>query len=86
MMRWCVIILIIFSLDCQYANISKMRYKNLISHFEKNGVKLRTHGLVRKASNRENVLRVTGIDSIVTYIKTFAKKVAIPLPGRVSYF
>lgn len=45
-------------------NVSKMRCKNLISHFEKNGVTLRTHDLVRDVLNRENVLGVTEIKSM----------------------
>lgn len=68
-------------------NIGNKRYKNLIQHFENVGFCERKHGLSGKPSKRKSrVLSVESVTRIVEFIKNFAEKFAIPLPGRMPNF
>lgn len=62
------------------------RYRNIINHFDENGLALREHKSKNKLSTRENVITALDIENIVKFLKTYASKVAIPLPGRLPQF
>lgn len=57
------------------------RYKNLIEHYDKNGVYPREHGMTNKI-NRTDALTTLEKKEIVSFICRFAETVAITLPGR----
>lgn len=67
-------------------NIGKKRYENLIKHFDEHGLAPYVHISTGKTPNRSNVLSVTEIQKIVDFIRTFAERVAVPLPGRLPQF
>lgn len=59
------------------------RFKNIVKHFKENGLTSRHHKLIGKASTNKNAIKPLDIERIVTFIKNYANKVAIPLPGRL---
>lgn len=62
--------------------ISNKRYKNLTSHYLKQGLCQRKHGLTGKI-NRKNFISEAEAVKVKNFIVNYAKKVAIPLPGRL---
>lgn len=67
-------------------NMGIKRYKNLVKHFDENGLALREHKSKHKLSMRENVLTALDLENVVKFLKCYASKVAIPLPGRLPQF
>lgn len=47
---------------------------------------MREHKSKDQLSTRPNVLTVTDVENVLEFLKTYASKVAIPLPGRVPQF
>lgn len=72
---------------CFIYDIGVKRYKNLIEHSETVGFSERKHKSKGKVSKRKSrVLSVESITRIVQFIKNFAEKFAIPLPGRMPNY
>ncbi len=64
-------------------NLTIKRYKALISHFDKNSVLPREHGMMNKVNNRTKAISEEETKQIVLFIRRFAESVAITLPGRL---
>ena len=64
--------------------IGKKRFRNLVKHFQKNGIAPRIHGNTRRrpwtASSLHNK------EQAVALIKNFAEIHGLPLPGRMPKF
>lgn len=67
-------------------DLGSKRYRNLLHHFDENGLSLRVHQSTKKKAKRDNVLLFEETSKIVTFIETFSESVAIPLPGRMPKF
>lgn len=65
------------------SSVGLKRFKNIVNHYDNNGLVLREHKLKNKSSARENVLSSYYIETVVKFLKTYASKFAIPLPGRL---
>ena len=65
--------------------LKKRRYENIKRHFEKNGLAVREHKSANKAATRE-IVTSYDIFNIVKFLKQYAKKVTVPLPGRMPQF
>lgn len=67
-------------------NIGKKRYQNIIEHFNEYGINLREHKALNKVQIRNNVLTNCDIQNVVNFIRAYASKVGILLPGRLPQF
>lgn len=65
-------------------DIGKRRYVNLLHHYDTKAIVQRVHGNTGKTPNRENVLKVHQIEKAVAFIRAYADKFGIPLPGRMT--
>lgn len=59
------------------------RYRNLQNFFDSNYLQPREHKSKNKIAHRENVMMPEDTKSIIDFLKTYASKCAIPLPGRM---
>ena len=64
--------------------IGKKRFRNLMKHYQLNGVSVRTHGNRRRLP--WNAASLADKERAITFIKNFAEANAIPLPGRMPKF
>ncbi len=64
--------------------VGQKRYKNLCKHFDEHGVVIRKHGLRNRTPNRANVFSVETTERVVSFIRNYAEKFALCLPGRQS--
>lgn len=69
-----------------FKEIGMDRFKNLLKYYIENGLTKHIHERSYKASKRSNVLSANDIKNVVNFIKIYAKKYAVPLPGRVPGF
>ena len=67
-------------------NIGRARYRNLMEHFNTNGVSVRQHKLTYQVPHQKNVLSADDINTIVRFITKSDDSVAIPLLGRMPQF
>jgi len=67
-------------------DIGLRRFTNLMHHFDTYGTLQRVHKSTGKTPNRKTVLSVANIENIVHFIREYATKHAIPLPGRMAKF
>lgn len=67
-------------------NLGEKRYKNLKQHFDQQGIAPRIHKLTQKSATRSSVMSVADTENIVNFIKNFAERVAVSLPGRLPQF
>lgn len=58
-------------------------YKSLVRHYNIHGLSSRTHKSTGKPASRENVLRMDDIETVVNFIKNYADKYGLALPGRI---
>ena len=63
--------------------IGPKRYKNLVAHFDKNGLISRMHGNTKRLPANTTSLERT--KSIYNFIKNFSTIHALPLPGRLPH-
>ena len=61
--------------------IGPKRFKNLLSHFDQNGLVSRTHGNTKRSP--ANTLPFSTTQEVVKFINNFALLHALPLPGRL---
>ncbi|KAI4455778.1 hypothetical protein MML48_9g00002263 [Holotrichia oblita] len=61
----------------------KKRYGHLVTHYHKNGVTVREHGLANKPSTNPKSLKPAEIQKAVKFIEYTADLLALPLPGRL---
>ena len=61
--------------------IGSRRLKNLISHYDENGLSIRMHGNAKK--RRHNQTETEEVEKIKGFIEQFADNHAMPLPGRM---
>lgn len=64
-------------------NMGLKRLKNLVTHYDENGLVPREHKSKNKLSERENVLSSDDIENVVKFLKTYSSRFVIPLPGRL---
>lgn len=64
-------------------NLGLGRFKALIAHFDEKGLCDRVHGLCNKLSVRTNVITQEKTVEVIVFIKNYADKVGVPLPGRL---
>ena len=64
--------------------IGKKRFRNLLKHYQLNGVSPRVHGNVKRRP--WNAASFPDKERAVTFIKNFAEAHALPLPGRMPKF
>ena len=64
-------------------NIGPKRYKNLVAHFDKNGLVSRMHGNTKQLP--ANAISLEKTKSIHHFIENFATIHALPLPGRLPH-
>jgi hypothetical protein len=62
------------------------RFKSLQNHFMAEGIAPRRHGLSGKPGYRANAIGPDVTEAVVTFIKKYAEKFAIPPPGRMPRF
>lgn len=62
------------------------RYKNLVTHYHKNGLIVREHGLANKSSTNTKSFTPAEIEKAVKFIEYTADLLALPLPGRLPKF
>ena len=65
-------------------SIGKKRFRNLLKHYQLNGVSPRVHGNVKRRP--WNAASFPDKERAVTFIKNFAEAHALPLPGRMPKF
>ena len=65
-------------------NIGKKRFRNLMKHYQLNGVSLRAHGNLKRRP--WNASTLADKERAVAFIKNFTDVHAIPLPGRMPKF
>lgn len=63
--------------------IGPKRYKNLVAHFDKNGLIPRMHGNTKRLP--ANTISLEWTKSIYNFIENFATIHALPLPGRLPH-
>lgn len=63
--------------------IGPKRYKNLVAHFDKNGLISRMHGNTKRLP--ANTISLEWTKSIYNFIKNFSTIHALPLPGRLPH-
>ena len=56
-------------------------FKNLVAHFAKNGLSLRTHGNTKRLP--ANTTPFSVVQDVVQFITNFAAVRALPLRGRI---
>ena len=61
--------------------IGSRRLKNLISHYDENGLSVRMHGNARK--HPHNQTKIEEVEKIKGFIEQFADNHTMPLPGRL---
>ena len=64
--------------------IGKKRFRNLLKHYQLNGVTPRVHGNVKRRP--WNAASFPDKERAVTFIKNFAEAHALPLPGQMPKF
>ena len=64
--------------------IGKKRFRNLMKHYQLNGLTVRTHANVHKLP--WNASTIEDKERAVTFIKNFAEANSLPLPGRMPKF
>lgn len=64
--------------------LGRKRYKNLCRHFDANGVTPRIHKNAGKIGHK--AFSVADENKVVTFIRNYAEKFAMPLPGRYAGF
>lgn len=64
----------------------KKRYEHLVTHYHKNGVTVREHGLANKPSTNPKSFKPAEIQKAVKFIEYTADLLALPLPGRLPKF
>lgn len=62
------------------------RYKNIIKHYDSQKIQLREHKSKGKIPKNINELSADDVARVVCFIKQYAEKYALPLPGRVANF
>ncbi|XP_071056005.1 uncharacterized protein [Onthophagus taurus] len=62
------------------------RYEHLVTHYHKNGVTVREHGLANKPSTNQKSFKPDEIQKAVKFIEYTADLLALPLPGRLPKF
>lgn len=55
-------------------NVGKARYKNLVRHFDNNGLLEYQHGNCGKVPNRNNVITADITEQVVCFIKNYAEQ------------
>ena len=64
--------------------VGKKRVANLVKHYKMQGLTTRTHGNEKRMPR--NTLPFETTDNMVKYLRNYAEKEALPLPGRVPGF
>lgn len=67
-------------------DIGLRRYTTLLTHFNNHGTEERVHASTGRSTCKKDALTMSDIELIVSFIKSHAKKFAIPLPGRMANF
>ena len=65
-------------------SIGKKRFRNLLKHYQSNGVSPRVHGNVKRRP--WNAASFRDKERAVSFIKNYAEAHALPLPGRLPKF
>lgn len=67
-------------------NTGIKRFKNLQGFYDEKSTSVIKHKYFGKFSRRSDVITSNDIETVVKFITGYAKKVAIPLPGRLPQF
>jgi hypothetical protein len=62
--------------------VGRKRFKNIVQHYQRNGIMPRVNQNTGKAAKRHDLLPFEDREAAVNFIKTYAEKFAISLPGR----
>ncbi|KAL1502884.1 hypothetical protein ABEB36_007962 [Hypothenemus hampei] len=73
-------------LKCNSKIPNHTRFENLQSYINTNGLGPRKHKLAGRKSTRKNIITAEMEFNAIQFIKTFAEKNSIPLPGRMPNF
>ena len=67
-------------------NVGYKRFGNLIKHYDQHGISLRRHGNENRTPNRSNVLNALDVDTVVQFLKQYAKDCGKPISRRLANF